>query len=145
MLAAQDIITYLGASGAQYGALGGAGDFAGAADQLKVTKSVFVMPPTEEAQPSTTGTEVTRQRSKISVRLMLGFIVRTATGIDQSGDVDVLREALKTALVGWTLNDSVYAPMNFVGFRASSVSKDGFTVFYALDFTTWYILRAPMP
>jgi len=145
MLAAQDIIIALSGSGIQYGSLGGAGDYAGVMDQLKKTRSIFVMPPTEDAAPNDTGTMVTRQRSKVSVPIVLGFIVRSGTGVDQSGDVDTLREAVKAFLVGWTPDSNIYAPMNLVGFRPIRVSPDGMSVFYQLGFTTNYQLRAPSP
>ncbi len=122
--------------------VGGAGDFASAAEQLKTTRSLFVMPPVEKAQPNSTGTQVIRQRSVAFARVVAGFIVRSATKADQSGDVDAVREALKTALIGWTPDASTHEPMNFVGWNALAAGKDGTTVFYACDFTTAYYLRA---
>jgi hypothetical protein len=133
------------AGNAAFNAVGGAGDFATAAEQLMKTRSLFVMPPTETAQPSNTGTMTTRQRAVVRFRIVLGFIVRSATKEDQSGDVDTTREALKAALIGWTPDSDVYAPANFVSSQALAAGKDGTTVFYACDFTSFYFLRAPAP
>jgi hypothetical protein len=122
--------------------VGGAGDFSNAADQLKLTRSVFVMPPVEKAGPNNTGTQVIRQRSVATLRVVLGFLVRSATMVDQSGDVDTTREALKTALIGWTPDPTNYSPMVLMAFQAARIGKDGTTVFYACDFSTTYYLRA---
>lgn len=141
MISATQIQAVL-AGNAAFNFVGGAGDFASAAEQLKLPRSVFVMPPVETAQPNNTGTQVTRQKSTVRVRIVLGFIVRSATKADQSGDVDTTREALKAALLGWTPDSTIYSPMNFAGSQALAAGKDGTTVFYACDFFTTYFLRA---
>lgn len=122
--------------------VGGAGDFVSGVEQLKITRSAFVLPAVEKAQPNSTGTQVIRQRSTAMVTVVLGFYVRSATKVDMSGDVDTTREALKAALIGWTPDSSQYEPMNYVGSRALPAGKDGTTVFFACDFTTVYYLRA---
>ncbi len=145
MLSAQDIIGELQSNRdtLNYGACAGAGALPAMVDQLRVTKSIFVLPPTETVEKSTTGTQVVRQRSTVRIQLLLGFIIRTATGIDQSGDVDALREAIKTVLVGWTPNDSIYLPLQLVSFEYSTAK--GAVVFYELNFFTTYYVRAPGP
>jgi hypothetical protein len=140
MISAAQIKAVL-AGNAAFNAVGGAGDFAAAAEQLIKTRSLFVMPPVESLGPNTTGTQVVRQKSTVRARIVLGFIVRSATKEDLSGDVDTTREALKAALVGWTPDASVYAPMMFAGSSALAAGKDGATVFYACDFFTNYFLR----
>lgn len=122
--------------------VGGGGDYVSAAEQLRVTRSVFVLPPIEKAQPNSTGTQVLRQRSTVQVTVILGFIVRTASKADQSGDVDTTREALKAALIGWTPDPSTHEPMNFVGSQPLAVNAAEATVFYACNFTMVYYLRA---
>ncbi|MGH6887988.1 MAG: phage tail terminator protein [Rhizomicrobium sp.] len=141
MITAAQIQELLTGNGA-FQFVGGAGDFASAAEQLRTTRSAFVMPPVEKASQNTTGTQVVRQRSVVAVRIVLGFVVRSATKADQSGDVDTTREALKTALVGWTPDPTVYAPMTLVATQALAAGKDGTTVFYACDFSTTYYVRA---
>jgi len=126
---------------AAFGPVGGAGDFASAVEQLKASKSLFVMPPTLAAQPNTTGTEVVRQRTTARFRVVAGFKVYSATKEDQSGDVDAVRDALMAALIGWTPDPSVYSPANFVSWSAFAPSPDGATVFFAADFFTTFYLR----
>lgn len=126
---------------AAFSFVGGAGDFASAAEQLKITRSIFIMPPVETAQPNDTGTQVTRQKVIVRLRVVLGFRVRSATKEDQSGDVDTTREALKDALIGWTPNSSIYSPMNYAGSQPLAAAGDGVSVFYASDFFTTYHLR----
>jgi hypothetical protein len=127
--------------------VGGAGSLPLLEDQLKKTCSAFVMPPVEKVQPNSTGTQVTRQRSTIALRIMLGFIVRSATGIDQMGDVDTVREAVKSCLIGWTPDPTAggFAPIGMVGFNAVSGSKDGMNIYFAIDFYSSYYVRAPQP
>lgn len=144
MLAATDIIAYLqqNAAAIGYGKLSGAGEIPAAADQLKKTKSIFVMPPTETAEKSTTGTQVVRQRSTVLIPIVLGFIIRNAQGIDLSGDVDSLREAIKTVMIGWVFDPSLYEPVQLKSFAFLRASPDGMNVFYMLIFFTQYYVRA---
>lgn len=144
MIAASDVIAKLQADCAVLNFVGGAGSMPGATDQLRVTRSAFVMPPVETAQPSNTGTMVTRQRSDIRFQVTLGFMVRAASGADQSGDVDTVREAVKACLIGWTPN-GVDQPVNLLSSSVLTTDLKSGIAFFALVFRSFYSLRAPSP
>ena len=120
--------------------IGGAGDMASAFDQVNISKLGFVVPAGETALPNSAATQLTVQKVTSSFTVFTFFSKTDATGAKALNDVVAVREALKSALVGW-FPDGENEPVQYRDATMVQIDpKTGFLV-YAQTFFNSYQLR----
>lgn len=119
----------------------GAAELAAAFDQVSVDRMAFVVPGNEDAEPSTTGTIETRQRIRATMTVF--FMVAAsgdATGGKALNAAHLVREAIKTALIGWH-PDGEPSPVQYGGSAVADFDPRAGFLAYAVNFTTTYYVR----
>ena len=144
MISAQDIINLLSVdfAGGTLSAVEGAGALPAAWDQVRASRTAFVLPPGEVADRQDAGTGDLRQRSHVSVQIIVVFTGIDATGVDQSGDMDAAREGIKNALLGQVVGD-LADPFELSKCGTLDVDLPGASLAYTMEFSSSYYIRRP--
>jgi|GEM_PF-4635844 len=144
MISADDIIGVLknGYAGGTLNAVEGAGTMPEAYDQVRVSKTAFVMPPGEHAIPNDAGTGVIRQKSIVAFQVLVVFKNIGPTGADQTKEIDLTREGIKNALLGLLIADMT-DPIQLISAGTADVNTAKGALLYALEFSTGYHIRRP--
>ena len=101
----QWIITQLKTEVTSLKLVGGAADFAAAAEGVRQTPSAFVLPSSERASGSSTGTMVVSQRNIARFAIVIAVQnLRDPRGEKAQADLLTLRNSIMTALHGWEPN-----------------------------------------
>jgi hypothetical protein len=144
LISADDIIGALknGYAGGTLNDVLGAGAMPEAYDQVRVTKTAFVMPPGERAISNDAGTGVIRQKSTVEFLILVVFKNIGPTGADQTREIDLTREGVKGALLGLLIADMT-DPIQLVSAGVIDVSTAKGALLYGLAFSTGYHIRRP--
>jgi hypothetical protein len=142
LISAADVINPLKAdlSAAGLAACKGAGAIPQTLDQVKVSRTAFVMTPGERAHPNDAGTAVLRQTCTVDFQILVVFTKIGATGADQTDAIDAAREGIKNVLLGKVLAPG-HDPVELVSAGILEVDAAAGTLVYALVFSTVYHLR----
>ncbi len=120
--------------------IGGAADFAAAAEGLKQSPAAIVLPSAERATGSSTGTLVTSQLN--TARFAVAMAVqnlRDSRGEAAHADLRTLRTDIMTALHGWQPNAD-FDPIEFGGGRLLQLNNQ--VLWWQDDFLTSNLLRS---
>lgn len=113
----QWIITRLKSRVTSLKLVGGAADFASAAESLKQSPAAFVLPNSERATGSNMGTLVVSQLNTVRFALVIAVQnLRDSRGEKAQADLRTLRNSIMTALHGWQ-PDADFDPIEFGGGR----------------------------
>ncbi|MCE7915420.1 MAG: hypothetical protein DYH15_12275 [Nitrosomonas sp. PRO4] len=113
----QWIITRIKAEVSSLKLVGGSADLGAAAESLKQSPSAFVLPNSERASGSSTGTMVISQLNTVRFSVVLAVQnLRDSRGETAQSDLLILRTAIMTALHGWQ-SDADFDPIEFSGGR----------------------------
>lgn len=111
----QWIITQLRTEVTSLKLVGGAADFAAAAEGVRQTPSAFVLPSSERASGSSTGTMVVSQRNSVRFAIVIAVQnLRDPRGEKAQADLLALRNSIMTALHGWE-PDADFDPIEYGG------------------------------
>lgn len=119
LLDPQWIIDRLTEEVAELKSVGGAADFTSAAEAIKRKPSAFVLPSSERASASSTGTMVTSQLNTVRFAVMIAVQnLRDSRGETAQADLLPIRTAILTALHGWQPEaDGEFDPIEYGGGR----------------------------
>lgn len=138
----QWVIDKLDADVASLRKVAGAADFAVAYDDLKpaTMPAAYVLPASEAAGRSTTGTQVVSQQNRARFAVVVAVTnLRDARGAKAQVDLRTLRIAVMTALLGWTPEAS-FDPVEFAGGRLLKLTNS--VLFWQDEFSTAHLLRS---
>ena len=136
----QWIIARLQASVPELRVMGGAADFAAAAEGLKQTPAAFVLPSAERARESSTGTQLVSQYNTVRFAVVVAVQnLRDARGDAAQSDLLPLRTSIMTALHGWQ-PDVGFDPVEFGGGRLLQLTDQ--VLWWQDEFTTSHFIRS---
>lgn len=118
----------------------GSAEFAAASDDLKQTPAAFVIPASEKAAPSSTGTMVVSQYN--TVRFSVAIAVqnlRDPRGENAGVDLLALRNSIMTALHGWQ-PDADFDPIEFSGGNLAGLNNQ--VLWWQDSFATAHLIRS---
>lgn len=118
----------------------GSAEFAAASDDLKQTPSAFVIPASEKAAPSSTGTLVVSQYN--TVRFSVAVAVqnlRDARGDKAQADLLALRVSILTALHGWQPHAD-FDPIEYSGGNLAGLNNQ--VLWWQDSFITAHLIRS---
>lgn len=120
--------------------MGGAADFTSAVDGVKQTPSAFVLPNSERASGSSTGTMVTSQFNTARFAVVTAVQnLRDPRGEKAQADLLPIRTAIMTALHGWQPHAD-YDPIEFGGGRLLQLNDQ--VLWWQDEFLTSHFLRS---
>lgn len=120
--------------------IGGAADFASATEGLKQTPAAFVLPSSERAASSSTGTLVVSQNNTVRFGVVVAVQnLRDPRGEKAQADLLALRHAIMTALHGWSPDDD-FDPIEFGGGRLLQLNDQ--VLWWQDDFVTAHFIRS---
>jgi len=99
----------------------------------------FVDVPSEAAQQSDAGTGLTSNPTDIRFRV---FVVFTG-GLFTNAEIEAARDAIKSALIGWTPDSETYDPVNPVSAAVMDQDKSAGWLRFLLVFSSHYTQRTP--
>lgn len=146
MIFAEDIIAWLdplrAAGNAKF--IGGIGTMPQAIDQMKVDKSIFVLPPVRVAGPNEVSTGVIRQTITVHWRLLYAGRNIGNRWADQSKQIDLDMMAIEDRMLGWTKDRQIHSPAELQkSSQEDLTSMEAGTVLYSLDFSSREHKRKP--
>lgn len=120
--------------------VGGAADFSAAAESLKQKPAAFVLPNSERAGESKTGTLVTSQYNAVRFAVVIAVQnLRDARGENAQAGLRTIRMAIATALHGWQ-PESEFDPIEYGSGRLLQLNDQ--VVWYQDEFVTGHLLRS---
>ncbi|MXS82273.1 phage tail terminator protein [Nitrosomonas oligotropha] len=122
--------------------VGGAADFDAAAESLKQKPAAFVLPNSERANQSTTGTMAVSQENTVRFAVVLAVQnLRDARGENAQADLLSLRTDIMSALLGWEPDeDADFKPIEFSGGRLLQLADR--VLWWQDEFVTAHLLRS---
>lgn len=118
----------------------GAAEIAAAAEDLKQAPAAFVVPGSERASGSSSGTLVVSQSNAVRLGVVLAVQnLRDPVGEKAQSDLLEVREAIMTALHGWQPSDD-FDPLEFGGGRMLSLTDQ--VLWWQDDFLTSHFMRS---
>lgn len=119
---------------------GGAADLASAAESLKQKPAAFVLPNSERASGSTTGTMAVSQQNIVRFTVVIAVQnLRDARGENAQADLRTIRMAIATALHGWQ-PDSEFDPIQYGSGKLLQLTDQ--VVWYQDEYLTAHLLRS---
>lgn len=120
--------------------VGGAADLDAASESLKQKPAAFVLPNSERANPSTTGTMAVSQQNTVRFAVVLAVQnLRDARGENAQADLLSLRTDIITALHGWE-PDADFNPIEYSGGRLLQLADR--VLWWQDEFVTAHLLRS---
>lgn len=136
----QWIITRLKAEVSGLKLIGGAADFVSAAEGVKQTPSAFVLPSSERAGSSSTGTMVVSQNNNVRFGVVMAVQnLRDPRGEKAQADLLPIRTSIMNALHGWQ-PDYDFDPIEFGGGRLLQLNDQ--VLWWQDEFVTAHFIRS---
>lgn len=124
-------------------AVEGVGSMPEALDQMKVTPSLWVLPPARSGGPNSAGTAAIRQPIDANYILFLGFKNVGTRWTDQSRAIEDVVLAVEDQFIGWTPDSQVHRPMEFVSSGPHDVNAEAGTYLHAIVLSSHNHVRKP--
>jgi hypothetical protein len=118
----------------------GAAELSRAQADLRTTPAAFVIETANRPLPSRTGTEVVSQ--SMAVRFGVVFAaqnLRDTRGDEGGADLNVLRDAVMTALLGWSVSND-FDPCEYAG--GQLLQMNDYTIWWQDDYLTSTLIRS---
>lgn len=134
------IVTRMKAEVSSLKLIGGAADFGAATEGVKQVPAAFVLPSSERAASSSTGTLVVSQNNIVRFGVVVAVQnLRDPRGEKAQADLRPIRTAILTALHGWQ-PDGDFDPIEFGGGRMLQLTDQ--VLWWQDEFVTSHFMRS---